>query len=39
MTKLKGFDMVGDKETFIKGTSAYRNTLDLVMTYGDDFID
>ena len=39
MTKLKGFDMTSDKETFIKGATAYRNTRDLAMTHRDGFID
>jgi hypothetical protein len=29
MTKLDGFDMTGNKETFLNGATAYRNTRDL----------
>jgi hypothetical protein len=39
MTKTKGFDMTSDRETFVKGATAYRDNRDLAMTYRDSFIE
>jgi hypothetical protein len=39
MTKVKGFDMTSNREIFVKGATAYRNTRDLAKTQRDGFLD
>lgn len=39
MTKLKGFDMTSDRETFQRGAGAFRNLRDLSRTHRDSAID
>ncbi|KAJ4310986.1 hypothetical protein N0V84_010685 [Fusarium piperis] len=38
MTQVKGFDMTNDRETFVKGATAFRNARDLAKGHRDTFI-
>ncbi|KAH9883633.1 hypothetical protein F4778DRAFT_766050 [Xylariomycetidae sp. FL2044] len=39
MTQLKAFALTSDRETFISGTTAFRNARDMARNYRDDFIE
>ena len=39
MTQSGAYALTHDKDTFVKGATAYRNTRDRAMTYRDNAID
>jgi hypothetical protein len=39
MSQLKAYALTSDKDTFVRGATAYRDNRDLAMTYRDSFIE
>jgi hypothetical protein len=38
MTQIKAYAITNDRETFVQGSTAFRNARDIAMQYRDDFI-